>query len=60
MLIAERVCKAVNPRARYKETGSEIQKFRKVTIHPRRPLAMPRSQWKIEEIAIKKLYFRKV
>ncbi len=40
LLIAERVCKAVNPRVRYKETGSEIQKFCKITIHPRRLLAM--------------------
>jgi hypothetical protein len=50
LLKAERVCKAVNPRARYKETGSEIQKFCKITIHPRRLLAMPRSQWKKEEL----------
>jgi hypothetical protein len=33
LLIAERVCKAVNPRARYKETGSEIQKFFEITSY---------------------------
>jgi hypothetical protein len=44
LLLAERVCKAVNHRARYKETGSEIQKFFEITIHPRRLLTMPRSQ----------------